>query len=131
MVLCCSWISLAGEVERKNVPPVAEGKEVKSQARSRGEHGVGLVRKGGGQSQWAKCKGAWTGGGGRADSRDTANGTVALLVFLEELAIVNVLCPFEVGHRGFQSPETDQTHNSGTETVISFQLTCAMYISAH
>lgn len=60
MVLCCSWISLAGKVERKNVSPVAEGKKVKSQARSRGGHDVGLVRKGGGQSQWPKWKWAWT-----------------------------------------------------------------------
>lgn len=41
---------MTGKVERKNVSPVAGGKKVKSQARSRGEHGVGLVRKGGGQS---------------------------------------------------------------------------------
>lgn len=49
---------MAGKVERKNVSPVAEGKKVKSQARSRGEHGVGLVRR------WAEPRASGPNGSG-------------------------------------------------------------------
>ena len=43
-------------LESKNVSPVAGGKKVKSQGRSRDERGVGLMGEGGGQSQWSKQK---------------------------------------------------------------------------
>lgn len=38
---------LAWKVERKNVSPVAGGKKIKSQGRTRGECGIRLMRVGG------------------------------------------------------------------------------------